>query len=104
MNARIIKIFKDLDRFIKNHCPTNQSKYIHLRKRDYKLPVESLSYREQCLAEKKWLCYLSRFHHNIGEIRCAVLIPTVIIRKHKLPIHALNLEDVYILDDIVVIL
>lgn len=52
MNARIREIYKNLDRFIKNHCPINQSKYIHLRKRDYKLLVESLPYREQCWAKK----------------------------------------------------
>ena len=52
MNTRVREIYKNLDRFIKNHCPTIQSKYIHLKKHHYKLLVESLSYREQCWATK----------------------------------------------------
>lgn len=52
MNARVKKIYKDLDRFIKNYSLANQSKYIHLKKNDYTLLVESLSYREQRWAEK----------------------------------------------------
>ena len=68
MKSRVQKIYKELDRFIKNYRPANQSKYIHLKKDDYRLLVESLF-------------YLSRFHSNTGEMKCAVLILIVIIQK-----------------------
>lgn len=43
MKTRVKKIYKELDRFIKNYRPANQSKYIHLKKDDYRLLIESLS-------------------------------------------------------------
>lgn len=52
MKTPVKQIYKELDRFIKNYRPANQSKYIHLKKDDYRLLVESLSYREQLCAQK----------------------------------------------------
>lgn len=53
MRKHVIRIFKILDRFIKNYQKSHQSKYIRLRKEDYNLAVKSLDYFQRLQAEKK---------------------------------------------------
>jgi hypothetical protein len=53
MKARVKQIYAALDRFIRNYKKSHQIKYIRLKPNDYQLLIESLSYYQQLIANKK---------------------------------------------------
>ncbi len=53
MRQHVTRIFRTLDRFIKNYQKSHQSKYIRLKKEDYNLAIKSLPYFQRLQAEQK---------------------------------------------------